>query len=142
MLFNTTFTNKKNKKLIKDIVGASFSVLQAIKMKGIGSKRMIIDKVSINLYYVLNKVEDISYGNIELRPKGILIHITKGLEKYTWAIPYYHLVIYKVNGASIHANGKFIHFRNNNTLKENKKFFNKLLSEKIKYDQQYSTSPV
>ena len=43
----------------------------------------------------------------------------KGLKNYTWIIPYYHLVIYKTNGASIHAQGKYIRFRNNQTFKEN-----------------------
>jgi hypothetical protein len=142
MLINSTYTSKENKELIKDIVGKPFSLIQNLKMNGIGSKRMIIDEVSPNLESVLNRTGDINYGNIELRPNGILIHITKGLQNFTWVIPYYQLVIYKVNGASIHANGKFVHFRSNKTFRENKKFFVKLLNEKVKYDEQYNFSPV
>lgn len=142
MILNTTHSNKENKKRINDLVGLPFSFLQSIKMKGIGSKRMIIDEVSPNMASILNKVDDVNYGNIELRPKGIIIHITKGLKNFSWVIPYYKLVIYKVNGSSIHANGKFVHFRNSKTFKENKQFFNKLLNEKIKYDQQFNFSPL
>ena len=141
MLLNTTHTNKENNKLIDDIVGKPFSLIQSIKMRGVGSKRMIVDEVSPNMASILNTVSDINYGNIELRPIGILIHITKGLQNFTWAIPYYQLVVYKINGSSIHSNGKFIHFRNNKTFKENKKFFDKLMNEKIKYDQQFNFSP-
>ena len=72
-------------------------------MKGIGSKRMIIDNVSINLKQYMNSVSDVNYANIELRTGGILIYINKGLQNFTWAIPYYQLVIYKSNGASIHS---------------------------------------
>ncbi len=86
----------------------------------------------------LNTVSDVNYANIELRPIGILILINKGLKNYTWVIPYYQLVIYKTNGSSIHAQGRFIHFRNNKTFKENKSFFDKLLDLKIQYESQYS----
>ncbi|WP_028281828.1 hypothetical protein [Olleya marilimosa] len=141
MLLNTTHNNKENNKLIDDIVGKPFSLIQSIKMRGVGSKRMIVDEVSPNMASILNTVSDTNYGNIELRPIGILIHITKGLQNFTWAIPYYQLVVYKINGSSIHSNGKFIHFRNNKTFKENKKFFDKLMNEKIKYDQQFNFSP-
>ena len=137
MLIDTTHYNSEHKQIIADLVGSPFSLVQKLKLNGVGSKRMIIDEVSPNLQQVLNMVSDINYGNIELRPKGILIHITKGLKNFTWIIPYYHLVIYKINGSSIHAQGKFVHFRANKTFKENKKFFDKLIDQKTKYDMLY-----
>ena len=138
MILETTHANKEHNELINDLVGKPFSFLQSLRMKGIGSKRMIIDDVSPNMKSYLNTVSDVNYANIELRPIGILVLINKGLKNYTWVIPYYHLVIYKTNGSSIHAQGRFIHFRNNKTFKENKSFFDKLLYLKIKYESQYS----
>lgn len=137
MLLDTTYDNKENKEMINDLVGNPYSLLQSLKMNGIGSKRMIVDEVSPNMTSLLNTVSDVNYANIELRPKGILIYINKGLRNFTWVIPYYHLVIYKVNGSSIHAQGRFIHFNNNKTFKENKSFFDKLMDQKIKYDMLY-----
>tara|TARA_R110001583_G_scaffold191276_2_gene356295 strand:- start:1839 stop:2069 length:231 start_codon:yes stop_codon:yes gene_type:complete len=67
-----------------------------------------------------------------------LVRINKGLQNFTWVIPFYHLVIYKTNGSSIHAQGKYIHFKNNITFKENKAFFDKLLNSKVKFDEQYN----
>ncbi|MGC6429463.1 MAG: hypothetical protein ACON5F_00305 [Jejuia sp.] len=138
MILNTTHFKKEHRQILRDIVGSSFSLFEAFKMKGIGSKRMIVGDVSPNLKSLMNTVSDINYANIELRKNGILIFINKGLQNFTWAIPYYQLVMYKTNGASIHAQGKFIHFKNNKTFKENKTFFEKMLDEKIKYDQQYN----
>ena len=138
MVLNTTHTNKENKELLNALVGKAYSFLQSLKLKGVGSKRMVIDNVSPNLKHLLNTVSDVNYTNIELRPKGILIHITKGLQNFTWAIPYYQLVIYKADGSSIHGQGRFIHFKNNKMLKENNLFFDKLLNEKIKFDEQYN----
>ena len=138
MIFETTYSDKEITRSINNIVGKPFSFLQSLKMKGIGSKRMIIEDVSPNLKSYLNTVSDLNYANIELRPLGILIRINKGLQNFTWTIPYYHLVLFKTNGSSIHAQGKFIHFRNNTTFKENKTFFSKLMDEKIRFDEQYN----
>ena len=98
---------------------------------------MIVDKVSPNLNPILNTVSDLNYANIEMRKNGILIHITKGHKNFTWAIPFYHLVFYKTDGMSIHAQGKFIQFKKTKTFYENKRFLRSLLNEKIEYDEQY-----
>ncbi|MEP5253757.1 MAG: hypothetical protein ABJQ39_01770 [Winogradskyella arenosi] len=138
MILNTTHYNAEHKHIISDLIGRPFSLVQKLRMKGIGSKRMIIDEVSPNMKSLMNKVSDINYANIELRPKGILIMINKGLKNFTWVIPYYQLVLYKTNGSSIHAQGRFVHFRNSKTFKENKKFFDKLLDLKVRYDLTYT----
>ena len=138
MILNTTHHNKDHKQIIDDLVGASFSLVQKLKMHGVGSKRMIVDEVSPNMQSMINEVSDINYANIELRPRGILIMITKGHKNFTWIIPYYQLVIYKINGSSIHAQGRYIHLRNNRMFRENKKFFDKMLDQKVKYDMNYA----
>ncbi len=138
MVLNVTYHKKEQKQILIDLIGKPFSFLEAIKMKGVGSKRMIIEEVSPNLYPYMNTVSDINYANIELRKNGILVYINKGLQNFTWALPYYQLVIYKTNGTSIHGQGKFIHFKNTKTLKENKAFFSKMLDKKIDYDEYYN----
>ena len=138
MVLNTTHRNTEHKQIITDLIGRSFSLVQKLKLGGVGSRRMIIDDVSPNMKSMMNSVSDINYANIELRPKGILIMINKGLQNFTWIIPYYQLVIYKTNGSSIHAQGRFVRFRNSKTFKENKPFFDQLLDEKVKYDMQYA----
>ena len=137
MVLDTTHYNKEHILLIDEFVGQSYSFWEAFKRGGVGSKRMIVDQLSPNLSYISNSVSDINYANIELRKKGVLIHITKGLKNFTWAIPFYQLVFYKTNFTSIHAQGKFIHFKNSKTFKENKTFFKNLMQEKIDFDQQY-----
>ncbi|MBJ7880001.1 hypothetical protein [Gelidibacter salicanalis] len=141
MILDTTHTNKDHTKLINNLVGKPFGLVQSIKMKGIGSKRMMVEAVSPNMQQYLNTVDDVNYANLELRPLGVLIRINKGLKNFTWVIPYYQLVIYKTNGSSIHAQGKFSHFKQNTTFKENKAFFDKLLDEKVKHATQYNMLP-
>ena len=133
MLYSSTHKNTDAEKEVDQLVGKSYSFFTAIKMKGTGSKRMIVEKVSPNLQKVVNLVADLNYGNIELRPRGIVIHITKGLKNFSWAIPYYQLVIYRSGRFSIHADGKFVQFKSNKLLKENKKFIDKLITLKIEH---------
>jgi len=138
MILDSTYFNKDHKKIINDLIGKPYSFLESWKLNGVGSKRMIIESVSPNLQHYMNSVSDINYANIEMRSGGILIYINKGLKNFTWIIPYYQLVIYKTNGASIHAQGRYIHFKNNRTFKENKAYFAKLLNAKVEYDMKYS----
>jgi hypothetical protein len=137
MIFNTTLNNKDATATMNDLLGKSYSFLKAIKMGGVGSKRMIIDAVSPGFLKVINAVSDVNYGNIELREKGIIVHINKGLKNYSWAIPYYQLHTYKTEGFSIHAQGNFVRFKNNKLLKENKQFIDKVINCKIENNKQY-----
>lgn len=137
MVYNTTYFNKEAKIIINDLLGHSYSFFKSIRIGGTGSKRMIIDEVSPNFKKYMNTISDINYGNIEIREKGILIHINKGLNNFSWPIPFYQLHTYKTNGISFHAHGNFIRFKNNKLLKENKKFIDKIINLKIENDQQY-----
>ena len=137
MIYNTTHTNKEATAIFNDLLGTPYSFIKAIKMGGVGSKRMIIEEVSPGFLKYMNTVADINYGNIELREGGILVHINKGLQNFSWAIPSYKLHIYKTNGFSIHAEGNFVRFKNNKLLKENKKFLDKIIDLKIESDKQY-----
>jgi len=138
LVLDTTYYNKEHKPIIDQFVGESYNLWEAIRRGGVGSKRMIVEKLSPNLDHITNSTSDINYANIELRKRGVLIHITKGLKNYTWAIPFYQLVFYKTNFTSIHAQGKFIHFKNSKMFKENKTFFKNLMNEKIEFDLQYT----
>jgi hypothetical protein len=137
MIYNTTHFNKEAKDIINDLLGYSYSFFKSIRLGGTGSKRMIIDEVSPNFKKYMNTISDINYGNIEIREKGILIHINKGLNNFSWPIPFYQLHTYKTNGISFHAHGNFIRFKNNKLLKENKKFIDKIMNLKIENDQKY-----
>lgn len=137
MIYNTTHINKEATAVFNDLLGNTYSFFDAIKKGGVGSKRMMIDKVSPSFFKYMNTVSDINYGNIELREKGILIHLNRGLNTYSWAIPFYQLHLYKTNGFSVHAQGNFVRFKKNNRLRENKHLINKALDLKIKNNEQY-----
>lgn len=137
MLYNTTKNNKEADAIFKDLLGKQYSLFKALKLGGVGSKRMMIDQVSPKFSSIMNTVADINYGNIELREKGIIVHINKGLKNYSWAIPFYQLHIYNTQTFSIHAQGNFVKFKKNKLLKENKKFLDKIIDLKIESNKLY-----
>lgn len=127
MIFNTTYKNEDYTKDSLFHVGKPFNFLEKIKLGGIGSSRFQIEALSPKLDLGKLKFSETNYGNIELRPKGIIVHYTSKLDRFSWVIPYYRLVIYNSQYFSIHANGNVIQFLKNKNYLENKKFIDKML---------------
>ena len=138
VIYNTTYNNKEAEATIDDLIGKRYTFIESIKLKGTGSKRMMIEDVSIGFKKIINAVNDINYGNIEIRSKGILVYINKGLTNYSWAIPFYQLHIYKTNGYSIHAHGNFVRFKTNTLYVENKRFLDRISQLKAENEANYS----
>tara|TARA_B100000767_G_scaffold61653_1_gene57442 strand:- start:227 stop:631 length:405 start_codon:yes stop_codon:yes gene_type:complete len=134
MIYNRTYFDNDQAKEIDGILGNSFSFFQIIKLRGIGSSRFIIDSVSQDLTQAINKVSDVNYCNIELRPNGILVNITQQINLFSWVIPYYKLVVFNSSTFSIHANGSYVKILKDKNYSNNKNFINKMfkLRQKIK----------
>lgn len=130
MVYNTTYNNQDYNTESTNLVGVKFTLLERLKLGGIGSGRLIIKSTSLKLNTTHLKFTEIDYANIELRPNGIIIHYTQKLERYSWVIPYYRLMIYNTEVFSIHANGSFMQFLKNKNYNENKKFINRMVQLK------------
>lgn len=133
MIYNTSFTNWNYEKESEEILGKPFSFFEKIKMGGIGSGRLGIAEISHHLKPKNMEITDNSYANVELRPKGIIIHFAHRLENYSWLIPHYRLVIYSTNKYTIHSNGHFIQFKKDKNYLMNKKFLQKMMDLKIEF---------
>lgn len=110
MLFDTSYADKKITKKIDGAVGVPFSFMDRLKIGGIGSKRMVIGGMSEEYEKYLNAAHYLSYGNIELRPKGIIIHFRHKLQAYSWIMPYTTISIESEASLKICSQGKYIFF--------------------------------
>jgi hypothetical protein len=133
MLFDTSYTSKDYIKESTNMVGNAFSFFERLKMGGIGSSRLIIEELSPKLQPKNMESFAINYANIELRPKGIILHFTNKLDRYSWIIPHYRLVVYSTQTFSIHSNRNFIQFRKNKNYRDNKKFIDRMVNLKNKF---------
>jgi hypothetical protein len=133
-LYNITYKNKENEKLINQEMGNAYSIINKLKLGGIGSRRMIIEHFSENMNHLKLKVSGLQYGNIEIRPNGIILHINQGIYTYAWTIPFFHLNIYNGDYFTIHGAGEFIQFNREKSWKENLTFLNKLVDLKANFN--------
>ena len=136
MIFNSTYTDKEKELEVEKLIGKKYGLISSIRLNGVGSKRLIVQETSQNLKKIIIQKSDLIYSNIEIRPSGVIVYIAEGLNRYSWVIPYYKLVIYKTPNYSIHSEGDFIRFSNDLNIKENLKFFKKLLKYKILHNEQ------
>lgn len=95
MLVNISYNEPKIKLAIEEEVGKPFGLKDRWAMGGIGSGKLFITETSIDIHNLLVLDQNINQCNIELRPKGIIVHFRSLLETYGLVIPYYKLKIYK-----------------------------------------------
>lgn len=130
MILETTLQEDETLQHINQKVGNSYSFWQRLKMGGIGSKRMMVEKASTHFDDYLSMNEDLTYVNIELRPKGILLHFNKRLRQFVWAIPYADLQVVTQPEFRIEAKEVFLQFEKNRYLIQNKEFIERLMALK------------
>jgi len=95
MLVNISYNEPKIRTTIDDLIGKPFTLRERWSMGGIGSGKLMITQTSIDIHNLLVLDQNINQCNIELHPKGIIIHFRRLLETYGLIIPYYKLKLYK-----------------------------------------------
>jgi hypothetical protein len=128
MILETTYSSRETEKQIDTLVGKPYSFRERWKMGGIGSKRMVVEKISAEYESYLNPSHYRTYANIELRPKGILLHFRVKLESYAWVMPYSNLKIDFGDKLTLRIDERFVTF--NDARENNVKFLDKLKKAK------------
>ena len=133
MIKNLSYNSKKNRTILFEIVGRPLSLIERIRLKGIGSNKLIIIDASKEIVELLRLDNNINYCNIEIRTNGIIIRFRSLLETYGLIIPYYKLVIYKgeSNIYSFYKDKYYIKFMADN--KKTSFFVKKIVGLKIKF---------
>ena len=104
MLANVSYNNKTQRDDIDVLVGKPFTLLQRIKLGGIGSPKLYVTASSKEVEALFLLDHNDNTCNIELRPKGIILRFRSLLETYALVIPYYKLTLFKgtSEGYSVH----------------------------------------
>ena len=101
-----------------------------IKEGGVGSGKLLITKADKDIENLLVLDHNLNYCNIEMRPNGIIIYFRVLLETYALVIPYYKLVMFKVDGEeyTLNIDQKFIKIKVKG--KGDHGFFRKIMEQK------------
>ncbi|GAA4278129.1 hypothetical protein [Aquimarina mytili] len=137
MLVNNSYKDPELTRKINDKVGPPFSLIERLKLNGIGSPKLHITGSSIQIHNLLILDNSIKTCNIELRPKGILVGFGVRLETYLLVIPYYKLNLYKGKAEeySIYIDHYFIKFRVSKKDKAINAFVKKILNYKTDHQK-------
>lgn len=134
MLLHVSYNDSENTRKIDAELGKPFSLLQRLKMGGIGSPKLVMTDASIQISNLMNLDNNRNVCNIELRPHGIIVGFRSNLDSYALIIPYYKLVVYKGKAEeySIYKDSYFIKVEAKSKDKNVHSFMKKLLWEKNK----------
>ena len=133
MILNTTYLDKEKKTTINNHIGKGYSFWKALFKKSIGSHRMIIEEYSERFKSYFKSNNDLLYGSLEVREKGLIVRISINYETISWLIPYYKLSIYNSKNFSLHSSGSYIKFRKDSNYNMNKKFILNLINRKAEF---------
>ena len=97
MLKNISYNDSKIFDEINNYVGKPYTIFQRLRIGGIGSSKLIINKADSKISNLLNLDNNINKCNIEIRPKGIIIRFRSLLETYGLIIPFFKLKLFKGN---------------------------------------------
>ncbi len=138
MIIDYTYPTYETKRLIQKTVGSSFSLLERIKMKGVGSSKLQIIEATDKIYNLLSKTADTKYCNIEYRKGGLIVGFQSVMKIYLWLVPYHYMHTYHNGGQLLiygHKENIKLSAPFNGTI--DKKFLRKILQLKANYMQQY-----
>lgn len=130
MILDTTYMPEDKIAMIDEQLGKGFSFMQRIKMGGTGSHRMVIDEYSPGFRSILTRNNSTDFCSIELRPRGIMVHIHKRLNCYSWLVPYHTMSIFKSRTYGIHAGGEFLKLRLDKNYEMNRKLLGRMMELK------------
>ena len=139
MVFNITYHSHKTDHQIAQLVGKPYSVLDRLKMGGVGSPRMIINMASEDIAELFGDSPGFKFCNIELRNNGIIVGFQSNMRIFAWAIPYYKLTIYHNKGLiSIYSGESHLKIKPFFNKDIDLKFVAKLLELKARYTEDNS----
>ena len=130
MLANVSYNNKAQRESIDTLVGKPFTLMNRLKLGGVGSPKLHVVSSSKEIDSLLILDHNDNTCNIELRPKGIILRFRSLLETYALVIPYYKLTLYKGKAQeySIYIDKQFVKVVADT--KASFKFFSKISAEK------------
>ncbi len=113
------------------LVGEPFSFHEKVARGCIGSPNLLLISFS-SAFGKLHPGQELNnLVDIEIRPKGVIVHFDIHLLTYAWVIPFYKLHTYQSSNLSIHADGHFMKFSNSYLGENGIPFFKKLHQLKV-----------
>lgn len=132
MILNNSGSDAQIEKEINQTVGRTYSFFQSLLHGGTGSQRLLVTEGSPQIAALFKLDNYPNYCNIEIRPKGIIVHFRSRLEMYNWIIPFTELKVTS-DGTTwiIKHRANFIKVDGANNKPLDSKFLNKIVGQQL-----------
>lgn len=137
MIIHNGISDKETATKIDQLLGEDLSIFKKIISGTCESKLLNISHISPHFRIPSDEIDNYQHGKLEMRPNGILVHLLYGVQKISWAIPFYQLVIYKTDVLSIHGQGYVVKFHCDTFYQNNEEFINQVIQNKNNFLDQY-----
>lgn len=98
MLIKYSYNDKKISAKVRELTGRSYSIWQRLLMNGNGSQRFTLVSGNDEIQEILkSKSTSDPYINIELRPKGMIVHFRVRLDNWALVLPYHLTSVFVQN---------------------------------------------
>ena len=129
MLINVSYNKPAIDRSIDVALGNSFSFLERLKRRGIGSPKLWIHSASSDTERLLGQDSYNNTCNIELRPEGMILRFRSLLETYALVLPFRTSQI-QLNREGLYELRTAEHFIRILSSKENtRRYFNRMFRE-------------
>ena len=113
---------------IDGMVGKPYSLMDRLRMGGIGTPSYSIHESSAGIMVLLDLDHNTNHCKIELRPGGIIVGFRSILENYAWIVPCPRLSIFRSQGlVSLHAGEHFMRLLSMSQSKSHGAFIRRLI---------------
>jgi hypothetical protein len=138
MIYNITRTDINTDQAVDQLIGKRFGILYKLRNGGIGSEPFIIYTASPDFQIELESQEYDRKCNIELRPKGIIVHFRKRSSSFIWPIPFDQLTLNQSgNLLTVNGDTSYAKLKPRVKSKKNSPFIQKMIDAKAKHSTAY-----
>ena len=131
MLIRDTHNERRARRQITELAGKKFSLIERLRMGGVGSQRMSIIEASQSIKDLLVLDQNPDTCNVELRTTGIVVRFRSKMHTYAWPVPFHQLAFFR-NGEELSIYDSDTHIKLTTALNEklDRQFILKVLQQK------------
>ncbi|MCB9245811.1 MAG: hypothetical protein H6606_05220 [Flavobacteriales bacterium] len=132
---STTFNNTRFDRVLEQevdqLLGKRFGLMYKLKNGSVGSEPFIVQAWKGDFNFDPESKDYDRKCNMELRPKGIIVHYRKQMSTFIWPIPFHQLTIFQSAGIiTIYQNTNFLKVKPMYRRKMSSPFIRKVLEAK------------
>ena len=94
LFYRYSYRTKETEETLNTLLGKPYGLVRSLKMGGTGSQRFDVVEINKEIADIIASSSNPPYINLEMRPKGLMLHLKVRLDNWVLALPYHLLSLY------------------------------------------------